>query len=136
MDRWQKVYDLADDQDRIVAARQTTASPGVFGLAPGPAPFGSADWWQSIEDGQIVKHSVSGVIVKLYMTGHGDWPQFDLEGDGVKTSWTRLGDQSAYREGREARVDYVELKTKNVLLGKTHQRCVLKIWMKTRAGAA
>jgi hypothetical protein len=124
---WRKAYDLADDKDRIDATRRTTRSSSIFGLAPDVEDFGSQAWWQAIENGRIPRHAVSGVIIGLYMTGHGDWPEFEVDSAGIRTRWTRFGDQSLYQQGREARIEYVELKTKNVLLGKTHQRCVLKI---------
>ena len=47
------------------------------------------------------------------MTGHGDWSEFELVHGDTKTSWTRRGDPSLYREGGEARVEYVHQKLRS-----------------------
>ncbi len=59
--------------DRQKASRGTTD----FGYVPEIAIFGSADWWAAVEDGRIERHMIEGVISRLYMTGHGDWPEVE-----------------------------------------------------------
>ena len=56
------------------------------------------------------------------MSGHGDWPEFELDSDGTKTSWTRRGNQALYAEGKEAKIEYVMQKPRKKWLGKEEQK--------------
>ena len=51
--------------------------------------------------------AVRGVISQLYMAGHGDWPEFEIQSSGQTTRWSRFGNQKAYEVGRRVRLDYV-----------------------------
>ena len=98
------------------------------------ALYGSEAWWKAIEDGRIPKHEVQGTISRVYMTGHGDWPEFELDTGAVKTRWTRIGDQALYREGREAKVEYVIQKRRKAVLGQLEQEEVIRIFICLEAG--
>jgi hypothetical protein len=110
--------------------QKATLTTADFGLEPEVALFGSDEWWKAIADGRIPRLEIRGVIANVYMTGHGDWPEFEIDTDGRKTRWTRFGDQSLYRAGREVRVEYVMQRTKKVWLGKHEQENVLRIFVR------
>jgi len=74
--------------------------------------FGSADWFAAIEKGEIKKHSIQGVISKVYISGHNDWPEFEIENIEGKSQWTREGIESAYIVGHKIELVYVEQKFK------------------------
>jgi hypothetical protein len=128
-DEWDVAYDLAQDNETIALVQRATLKT-EFGIMPEVALYGSNEWWAAIADGRIPKHESRGVISRLYTTGHGDWPEFELDSDGVKTQWTRVGKQALYAEGKEARVEYVLQKPKKDLLGKGEQREVLRVLVK------
>jgi len=106
-DRWVKVYDLAQDQETIALVQRASLQTQDFGFVPEIALFGSKDWWAAVEDDRIPRHTVQGVISRLYMSGHGDWPEFEIQSGEKVTRWTRFGDQKAYQVGRRVRLEYV-----------------------------
>ena len=114
---WRVVYDLAQDRKTIAAIQQATLTTKDYGVLPEVALFGSDEWWSAVGDGRIRKHEVRGIIASLYMSGHRDWPQFEIDANGTKTQWTREGDESLYREGRAVRVDYVMQKSRRAFAG-------------------
>lgn len=109
MKSFKKVYDLRSDQKFI-----EFLSEWVFGKKFGEnynQPVdgfipGSIEWFTKIDEGQIPLHKVEGVISKVYMTGHNDYPQFDIDSNGKITSWTRKGDDTDYIIGRKVTVTY------------------------------
>jgi hypothetical protein len=106
-DDWVKVYDLAQDQDTIALVQKASLQTHDFGFLPEIALFGSKEWWAAVEDGRIPRHVVEGVISRVYMSGHGDRPEFEIESGGQITRWTRFGDQKVYKAGRRVRLEYV-----------------------------
>lgn len=129
MDEWVKVYDLAEDQETVDLVQRATLNTNDFGLIPEVALFGSDDWWRAIDDGRIPLCEVSGTIVRVFASGHGDWPEFELESRGDRSRWTRLGEQSLYQEGRQVRVQYVMQKARKHWVGTQEQRQVLRIFI-------
>ncbi|MFO0588693.1 MAG: hypothetical protein U0441_14180 [Polyangiaceae bacterium] len=104
---WAVAYDLSTEQGEIDRVQRATLTTERFGVVPEIALFGSDAWWLAVGDGRIPTHVQTGKIVRLYMTGHGDWPEFELAHGDTKTAWNRLGNRSLYVEGGEARVEYV-----------------------------
>ncbi|RMH25380.1 MAG: hypothetical protein D6692_11335 [Planctomycetota bacterium] len=131
MGEWVKVYDLAEDEETIRLVQQATLNTEDFGLVPEVALFGSDEWWQAIQEGRIPSHALHGVISRVFMSGHGDWPEFELEAAGEKSRWTRLGPDDLYRVGNEVRVEYVLQKAKKHWLGSREQKQVLRIFVKS-----
>ncbi len=129
MSEWAKVYDLAEDAETIALVQRATTKTEQFGLVPEIALFGSEKWWQAIEDGRIPMHDVTGVISRVFMTGHGDWPEFELDSGGEKTAWTRFGDPALYVEGKHARVRYVLQKPRMRPVSRAEHKIVLRIWV-------
>lgn len=124
---WIVAYDLMADQETISLVQRATLTTKDFGLVPEVALFGSDEWWAAIRDGRIPKHEVSGKISRLFMTGHGDWPEFELDSNGTKTTWTRLGNHGAYAEGKTAKVEYVMQKLRRDLLNEGEIKQVLRV---------
>jgi hypothetical protein len=100
-----------------------------FGLEPEVALYGSDEWWRAVEDGRIPTHVVSGVISRIYLTGHGDWPEFELDSGHEKSRWTRAGDPSLYESGRAVRLEYVLQSPRAHALGERQQKEVLRIFI-------
>jgi hypothetical protein len=106
-DSWLTVYDLAQDQETIALVQRASLQTQGFGFVPEVALFGSKEWWAAVADGRIPRHTIEGVISRLYMSGHGDWPEFEIQSGERTTRWTRFGDQKAYAVGRKVRLEYV-----------------------------
>jgi len=126
-DEWCTVYDLAEDAETIALVQRATLTTKDFGLVAEVALFGSDDWWAATKDGRIPRHDMEGTISCLFLSGHGDWPEFELDCDGNKTRWTRVGNQSLYAEGKQARVEYVMQKLRKDLLGQGEKRQILRV---------
>jgi hypothetical protein len=129
MGEWVKVYDLMEDTETIQLVQRATLNTKEFGLEPDVALYGSDEWWRAVDDGRIATHSVSGTISRVYMSGHGDWPEFEVDSGGEKTRWTRVGDQSLYEPGRPVKVEYVLQKLRTRVLGELEQKEVLRIFI-------
>jgi|SRR3989339_82601 len=107
-------YKFSEDKDAIkrlqVASKDTSSKSGLKienGLL-----VGSKDWFKAIENGFINKQTLKGVITRVYMAGHNDWPEFEIECDGIKTIWTREGNDKHYVLGKKIELDYVIQKFK------------------------
>jgi hypothetical protein len=133
MGEWAKAYDLAEDKETVELVQRATRTTSDFGLEPEVALYGSEAWWKAIEDGRIPKREVQGTISRVYTTGHGDWPEFELDTGTEKTRWTRFGDKTLYREGGEAKVEYVIQKRRKPVLGQLEQKEVIRIFVCLKA---
>lgn len=127
---WVKVYDLAEDQETIRQIQRATLSTEQFGLEPDVALFGSEEWWAGVKDGRIPRHELQGVISRVYMSSHNDWPVFEVDASGVKSSWTRYGPDDLYRVGNEIRLEYVVQKRKKNTPGSRETEKVLRIFLR------
>lgn len=127
---WQVAYDLATDSETIRLVQKASLGPAGFGLLPEVALFGTAPWWAAIERGEIQRIVVDGTISKLYLTGHGDWPEIEIVSNGTKSSWTRLGNAELYAEGTHVQVEYVVQKLRR---GLTEQKSVLRVLVASEA---
>lgn len=75
----------------------------------------SDEWFRAVEIGQLPSTTLNGVITRVFMSGHNDYPEFELEANGEKTRWTRSvsgayagnGDK-LFEAGRSVRLKYVE----------------------------
>ncbi len=129
-DEWDVAYDLAEDRETIEVVQRASLGTKGFGYVPEVALYGTDEWWAAIADGRIPKHEVRGIISRLFMSGHGDWPEFELDREGAKTNWTRVGNQALYVLGKEVRVEYVMQKLRKKWLGNDEQKDVLRILVK------
>jgi hypothetical protein len=124
-----QVFDLRSATDYVAAVQRATLET-EDGLVPEPALYGSAAWWAAIEEGTIPVRQVEGTIARVFMSGHNDWPEFEMDSEGRRTRWTREGDDDFYEVGRRVRVDYVEQRFKRALRGiGPMSKCVIAIWI-------
>jgi hypothetical protein len=126
-----KIYDLSLDSREIEQVQQATLSTKDYGLKPIPALFGSPEWWKSIESGVLPVHTIVGKISRVYMSGHNDFPEFEIDDGQIKTKWMRRGEASAYVVGRGIRIRYVEMKFKKSFGSSPISRSVLTIEVET-----
>jgi hypothetical protein len=130
---WTKVYDLADDETHIRHMQEATVHPDdEVGLRPEPALVGSPEWWQAVGTAALPVVTVEGTISDVYMSGHGDMPEFALKQDDGETSrWLRSEDR-LWRRGRRARIEYVLQWFKKPIPGfsdDTSTKLVLRMWV-------
>ena len=133
-----RVYDVRQDVGTIKATQRTTReTDGGLALADGLLCY-SDEWFHAVEFGQLPSTTLNGVITRVFMSGHNDYPEFELEANGEKTRWTRSvsgsyvgnGDK-LFEVGRTVRLKYVEHPWKpgqpgSRILG-THAKLVLYI---------
>ena len=124
----QLVYDLRGDHKRIAEVQSATLNSDDAGLVPEQGVYGSPEWWRAISDGVIPMQTLLGTIGRVYMSGHNDYPEFEVD-DGVsRTQWTREGPDAAYVIGRSVQIEYVLQRFKKPLKATgSNSRCVLRI---------
>ncbi|MCH7725028.1 MAG: hypothetical protein IH991_00905 [Planctomycetes bacterium] len=122
-----RIYDLAEDHELIEKVQHATLTTTDFGLVPEVALYGSREWWRAIEDARIPLHTIEGVISDVFVSGESNWPQFEIDSNGHKTTWTRFGDSDAYQIGNRVRLTYVVQKPKKSWTGDPFQNEVLSI---------
>jgi len=137
-----EVYDLREDP-RFIAGQQRTASPGLLDVVREHGAIGSLALWRAIADERIPVHTLEGRISRVFSLGlpGSDWPEFELESDGDRTSWTRRvsGAEPGSREqverfhmyevGRFVRLRYVRMRLNTPLPGKEFIQTVLEVWI-------
>jgi hypothetical protein len=126
-----KIYDLKRDDERVRQIQQATLEKTDFGLVPDPALFGSSEWWQAIKLGIIPVQTIKGVISKVFMSGHNDFPEFEIDDGKEKTQWERRGIEEAYTVGRSVPLKYVVQKFKKSIPSLKVSKSVLEIWVAT-----
>jgi hypothetical protein len=124
-----KIYDLKQDHRQIGLIQKATLETKDYGLVPEHALFGSPDWWRAVEENLIPVHTIEGIISRVYMSGHNDYPEFEIDDGQEKTRWTREGKDEAYVIGRRVKLKYVFQKPKKAFGGKYPHEVVLEIWI-------
>lgn len=127
------VYQLRKDHKYIQLVQEATLGREDAGLKITHGLFGSEEWWDNIKNGALPTDTIKGVISDVYMSGHTDYPEFEvLSSDGHKTTWARdvnngLED-GIYEIGKKVEIDSVIQKFKNVcpVLGED-SKCVIEI---------
>ena len=124
------IYNIKKDRQRIEKLQHASLDNSLNSgyKIENDLLIGSAKWFEAIENGQIKKRNIKGTISRIYMTGHNDYPEFEVDSQDGKTTWTREGIESAYVVGRQVEVIYVEQKFKRpiAILGSI-SKCVLLI---------
>jgi hypothetical protein len=100
MNNWAEVYNLRNDVGTIIKIVNASNDSGEFGYIQENGEFGSKKWWDAIENGLIEKKVCEGIITKKYLTGHGDWPEFEVSAKDGKSSWTLEGEDNYYSVGK------------------------------------
>lgn len=115
MEQLKEIYNLRDDKRVIKAIQEVSldkSSQAGLKIENGLL-FGTDEWFRAISEGKIEKHIVTGIISKIFMSGHNDYPEFEIKSNDGKTSvWTREGKDSAYEVGRRVELVYVEQRYK------------------------
>jgi len=127
-----KIYDLKHDSRKIALIQKATLDTKDYGLVPKPALFGSAAWWKAIENNGIPIHTVEGIVSRVYMSGHNDYPEFEIDDGQELTQWTREGKDDAYVVGKRVRLMYVFQTPKRAFGGAYQHKEVLEIWIEDR----
>ena len=106
------IYDLKRNRRHIKDVQNASLHSDDCGLVTKPELFGSSKWWKLVGTDQLPIHTLEGIITKVYMSGHNDFPEFEMDDGNKKTTWMRRGEDSAYMVGRPIRMKYVEMKYK------------------------
>jgi len=123
-----QAYSLEKDREYIERVQMATVQSGEFAIRCDHGLFGSQQWWDAIRDATVPTHRVDGVIVQIYRRG--DWPEFEIEADGERSTWALDGDAGRYAVGKRARVEFVTLEyQKPQPDGERSTRVVLGIWV-------
>lgn len=131
MNQVKEIYNLKNDSRRIKMVQEASLDKKSYAgyRIENDLLFGTKEWFNAIEQGIIPKHIVKGVISRVYMSGHNDYPEFEIRSDEGETStWTREGAESAYEVERRVELTYVEQKYKRPsdITGPISQ-CVIQI---------
>ena len=139
-----EIYNLRNDGNHVAQVQHATLHRPDAGLVSEQGLFGSDEWWASIQAGKIPVYSITGTITRVYMSGHNDYPEFEIDDGHSIISWTRLGADSEYIVGRTVIIDYVLQRYKDnpdkklnkklkKILGE-HSKCVLRVSVKEKNG--
>mgnify|MGYP001806495447 CR=1 FL=1 len=130
MDNSVIVYDLKNDQKKIEKVQKASLDKNSdYGLKiEDGLIYGTKDWFDSINKGKQKKIVINGFISKVYMSGHNDFPEFEIRNDNEVSTWERLGNDDFYKIGKKIEITYVEQKFKKPsgILG-LYSKCVLEI---------
>jgi hypothetical protein len=128
MDDYITIYELKYDDNHIKITQDASLHRDNCGLVTEPALFGSSEWWCLVGTDRLPRHTQEGTITRVYMSGHNDFPEFEMDDGHEKTKWMRQGDDSAYTVGRKIRIQYVEMLFKRRVKGLGDKsKCVLTI---------
>tara|TARA_Y100000815_G_C13332794_1_gene496691 strand:+ start:68 stop:472 length:405 start_codon:yes stop_codon:yes gene_type:complete len=122
------VYKFQEDKEAIKRLQEVSSdTKSVYGLkTENGLLIGTKEWFQATEDGRLSKETIRGTISKVYMSGHNDWPEFEMENESGKSTWTREGNDKLYQVGKLVEIDYVIQKYKRPwdMLGPTTKKVV------------
>lgn len=126
------VYHLRKNETLIRQAQHASLYRDDVGLEITHGLFGSDEWWQKIRSGELSVVTLRGVITNVYMSGHNDWPEFEMATpDGQRYQWTREVDERPFdplfQQGFEVEVDYVVQRLKQDFGFGFDSKCVLEI---------
>lgn len=139
-----KIYDLREDAERVASVQKATLTTKDFGLVPEHGLFASTEWWRAIDDGVLPIVRVEGRISRVFLSGHNDYEEFEIDAAGERSSWTRVtsGGQGGgpersakaalYEVGRAVVLKYVQQRFRQALEGIPFSRSVLEIWIDDR----
>ena len=103
------IYDFRRDTRQIELMQNASLHRDDCGLVTTPALVGSVEWWALVGTDVLPIHVIEGKISRVYMSGHNDFPEFEIDDGKTKTRWMRQGDDAVYTVGRPIRLRYVEM---------------------------
>ena len=121
-----QIYSLKSDARHIENVQKATLETESYGIVSEHGLFGSSEWWDALKSGEIKIHALEGVISKVYMSGHNDFPEFKIEAAGNVTSWERKGNIALYKEGVPVKIEYVLTKSK---YDQKFSPTILNVWV-------
>jgi hypothetical protein len=125
-----EIYNLKNDNRLILLIQESALDKkSKLGLKiENDLLFGATEWFDAIKSGLIPIHVITGIVSRVYMSGHNDYPEFEIENEAGKTIWERLGNQEVYKVGENIELSYVEQKYKRPLdIGDKLAKCVIQI---------
>lgn len=96
------IYDVRTDNSRtsLIQKRIKEVQSGFrtkWGL------YGTDEWWENLNENNLVE-IIEGTISDIYMSGHNDFPEFEVNTGDQKFSFERLGDIKAYEIGKKIKI--------------------------------
>ena len=88
------VYDLRDDSEEIERV-QAIIKDGPTRYRTRWGLFGTDDWFEKLRSEGLISE-LNGEISRVYMSGHNDFPEFEIVCDGETYSFPRIGDDEHY----------------------------------------
>ena len=126
---WVQVYDLERDHEYIERLQMASVEASEFALSREYGLIGSASWWQAIGAEKISPSELTGRIARVYINS-ANWPEFELESDGERSTWALEGEATRYRIGKHARIRCVMLPYANPAPGgDSEAQIVTGIWI-------
>ena len=130
MTEFKTAYKFKDDKEAIKRLQEVSIDQkSNYGLkVENGLLVGTNEWFQAIDDKIIPKVTLTGIISKVYMSGHNDWPEFEIKSNEELSTWTREGEDKLYQVGKLVEIDFVIQKYKRQwdMLGPTTKK-VLEI---------
>ena len=101
MTEFQTAYKFKDDKEAIKRLQEVSSDPeSNYGLkVENGLLVGTKEWFHATENGRLLKETLTGRISKVYMSGHNDWPEFEIESKDGFSTWTREGNDKLYHVG-------------------------------------
>ena len=111
------IYNLKMDKRWIELVQNASLHRDDCGLTTEPTLFGTPEWWSFVGTEKLPVHTIEGVITRVFISGHNDFPEFEVDDGTEKTHWERRGEDSAFTVGRRIRIRYVEMAFKRPVRG-------------------
>ena len=128
--KFKQIYTLADDTARIKIIQEASLDKNSYAgyKTENGLVFGTKEWFGAINNSTIPKHTIKGLISRVYLSSHNDYPEFEIESNNGKTIWAREGIDEAYKVGKNIELIYVEQKYKRPIgaIGGI-SKCVIEI---------
>jgi len=143
-----KVYDLREDVETVALIQKASLTTKDRGLVPEHGLFGSTEWWWAIDDSVLPIVHVEGLISRVFMSGHNDYEEFEIDSGGELSSWARvtsggkggsperIAKAAMYKVGRAVHLTYVKQRFRQTLSGIPFSKSVLEIWIDDRPSAS
>lgn len=97
------LYDIRIDRNLQKILRETRRLGLETKIAKVFPDYGSNEWWDVISEKNQIE-VLTGVITRVFISGHGDFPEFELESSGKSYRFERKGDEGDYQIGDNLRL--------------------------------
>lgn len=108
MGSWVQVYDLAQDREYIERLQTATVEATEHALCREHGLVGTESWWEAIGEKKIPSVDRTGRIARVYVNAS-NWPEFEMECDGERSTWALEGEVTHYKVGSGIRIRWVML---------------------------